>query len=109
MATSPTQRSLKRLRDMGYEADVVERWLPGVGIRKDLFGFGDIFAIGPRVDGARERLIVQTTSYSNASARVSKIKDSPLIDAVREAGIRVEVHGWRKVSGRWQPRVIDLS
>lgn len=109
---SPTQRSLKRLRDMGYEAQVVERWVPGANKRVDLFGFGDILAIGPRNaarSGGRDVLIVQTTSYSNASARVRKIKESPVAPVIREAGIRIEVHGWRKVSGRWQPRVIDLS
>jgi hypothetical protein len=41
-----------------------------------------------------EVLAVQVTSRSNVSSRVKKITDSPLLPLVREAGIRVLVHGW---------------
>ena len=42
--TSPTQRTLKRLRDLGYLAEVVERWNPHAKVRNDLFGFGDVMS-----------------------------------------------------------------
>lgn len=106
---SPTQRSLKLLREEGYLAEVVERWVPGARIRSDLFGFGDILAIGPTpVDhGPADLLIVQTTSDSNVSARVKKIKGAPAYPIVAKA-MRIEVHGWKKVGGRWRVRRIPL-
>ena len=57
-----------------------------------------------------ETLAVQATSGSNVSSRVSKIADAEHIGAVREAGWRVEVWGWRKsAAGRWTCRVVDVS
>jgi hypothetical protein len=42
--------------------------------------------------------------------RVKKVTDSETIGRVREAGVRVEVHGWRKnVKGRYVQRIVDLS
>lgn len=91
--TSPTQRTLKRLRDLGYLAEVVEHWNQHAKVRNDLFGFGDV--IGLR-EG--EVLLVQATSGDNVAARV------------RKAGIRIEVHGWRKLAnGRYECRVVDCS
>jgi hypothetical protein len=109
--SSPTSRSLNLLRERGFIVDVVERFIPGVMQRRDLFGFGDLLAIGPREsDGSRQVLIVQTTSSSNAAARVKKIEASEHIAVVREAGVAVHVHGWLKNSkGRWVVREIDCS
>jgi len=105
MARSPTQRSLDYLRKAGWHADVVERWIPGANIRRDLFGFVDIIALR-----GSETLAVQTTSASNVSARVRKITDHTALQAVREAGWTVHVHGWRKgANGRWAVRVVDIS
>ena len=102
---SPTQRSLKFMRERGFHAEVVERWIPGANIRKDLFGFIDILCLG--ADGSI--VGVQSTSDSNVAARITKIADSPLVGCVRKAGIRIVVHGWKKIKGRWQAREIDLS
>jgi hypothetical protein len=104
MATSPTQLSLKKLRDEGWLAETVERWVPGANIRKDLWGFVDILAI--RDD---EILAVQATSYSNVSARVNKITDHENLPAVRLANIQIQVWGWRKVDNRWTARIVDIS
>jgi hypothetical protein len=102
--SSPTQRSLKHLRTAGYTADVVEKWIPGANIRRDLFGFIDILAIRDT-----EIVGVQATSGSNVSSRVTKITEHDNLAAVRKAGIRVLVHGWTKCKGRWAVREIDLS
>ena len=104
MPTSPTQRSLALLRKRGYVAEVVEKWIPQVKRRKDLFGIGDVLAIR---EG--EVLLVQATSDSNVSSRVNKIGDAEQTGAVRKAGIRIHVHGWRKRGSRWQCREVDLS
>ena len=45
---TPTQRTLKYLRDKGYTAGIVERWVSQAGKfgkRIDLFNFIDIIAI----------------------------------------------------------------
>ena len=101
---SPTQRSLKYLRDEGYLVAIVEHWQPFARIRKDLWGWADLLAIK-----RGEVLAVQVTSEGVAN-RVAKVTNSETIGRVREAGIRVEVHGWRKNSkGRYIQRVVDLS
>ena len=102
---SPTQRTLKRLRDLGYLAEVVGKWNPHAKVRNDLFGFGDV--IGLR-EG--EVLLVQATSGDNVASRVRKIADHANVSAVRKARIRIEVWGWRKLSsGRYEVRIIDVS
>ena len=102
--TSPTQRSLEKLRADGWRAEVVERWIPGANIRKDLWGWVDILALR---DGVT--LAVQTTSAANVSARVRKITDSESVADVRKAGWAICVHGWRKVGRAWTCREVDLS
>jgi hypothetical protein len=91
---------------MGYPLiDVVERWIPGANIRKDLFGFIDILAVG--IGG--DVLAVQATSRSNVSSRIKKIADHPGINYVRRAGWTIEVWGWYKRDGRWIADIKDVS
>lgn len=103
---SPTSRSLKKLRDEGWEPDIVESYNYFTKKRKDFFGIGDIAAYR---EG--ELLLVQATSYSNISARVRKIEDSKHLGGLREAGIKIEVWGWRKdaKSKKWKCKTVDLS
>jgi hypothetical protein len=102
--SSPTQRSLAHLRRAGYPlVQVVERWNPHARIRQDLYGCIDVLAVGDEI------VAVQATSGSNVAARVRKLTDSPALPVLRKAGIRVLVHGWRKVRGRWQLREVDVS
>jgi hypothetical protein len=103
---SPTQRSVALLKERGYLTAIVEKFNPHVGpygIRQDLFGFGDILAL--RKD---EILLVQTTSGSNVSKRIDKIACSDLYPRVVESGMRVCVHGWRKLKAGWACREVDL-
>ena len=104
MATSPTTRSLKKLREDGWRAAVVEHWNPFAHIRQDLFGVIDIVGVGER-----GTIGVQTTSDSNVSSRVQKIAESDAIVDLRKAKWIIEVHGWKKVGARWVCRVIDVS
>ena len=104
MKTSPTSRSLAYLREQGYMAEVVEKRVPNTNITKDLFGFIDILAIKHG-----EILGVQTTTNENAAARIRKIAEHPNTSWVREAGIRIHVHGWRKLKSGWAVRVEDVS
>jgi hypothetical protein len=102
---TPTQRSLEALRETGYLPVVVERWNAFAKIRQDLWGWCDILAIRKG-----EVLAVQVTSTSNVSARIKKIQESDTIAKVRDAGIRVEVHGWAKNDkNRFICRIVDIS
>lgn len=102
--SSPTQRTLKHLRKTYPLVQVVEKWIPRIKRRIDLFGIGDVLAVGDDI------VVVQTTSASNMAARVTKITESDTLPILRKAGIRVLVHGWRKNSkGRWVLREVDVS
>ena len=105
LATSPTQLSLKLLRDQGYTVAIVEHWNAFARIRQDLFGFIDILALK-----GKEVLAVQTTTASNMSARVIKISNNEYVGAVRDAGWTIHVHGWHQDDKRkWHCKVKDVS
>lgn len=101
---SPTQRSLEFLREQGYHCEVVEKWNAWTKQRKDLWTWCDILAIRKG-----EVLAVQVTA-ADVSKRIKKIQDSDTVALVRDAGIRIEVHGHRKNSkGRYVMRIEDIS
>jgi hypothetical protein len=103
--SSPTQRTLKHLRDEGFYCWIVEHWDHFARKRKDLFGLWDVIAIRKG-----ETMVVQTTSGSNVSARVKKIAASEAIAVCRDAGWTCHVHGWRKgANGRYALRIVDVS
>lgn len=103
--SSPTQRSKAFLEGRGYKVAVVEKWNPHARIRQDMWGFLDLVAIRPG-----ETLGIQTTSRSNMSSRAKKIAEHENTAAVREAGWKLEIHGWFKdTKGRWSVKVQDVS
>ena len=102
--SSPTQRSLKYMRDQGYYAEVVERFNSFTKRRHDLCGFIDILCLG---DG--EVIGVQTTSYSHISDRKKKIQEHENFQTVLKSGIRIVVHGWHKVGNRWQLKEVTVT
>lgn len=104
MALSPTQLTLRRLREAGYRAAIVEKWNPHARIRQDLFGCIDVLGIR-----RNETIGVQCTTFNNRLARVRKMADAEAIGDLREAGWILEVHGWRKVKNRWVCTVEDVS
>jgi len=116
--TSPTQRSLEKLRRDGYSCSIVEKWVPstpagykGRIIRHDVWNFGDILACKVGVRGA---LLVQTTTGSNSSARLNKIKGIAEAGIWLAAGNSIEVHGWarRGAKGKrklWDCRVVPVT
>ena len=100
-----TQLSLKHLRahELGFVlVEVVEKRQIVHGqkfsITQDLFGIIDIIALGPS-----GTLAVQTTSYTNFSSRMKKLREHPSTRLVLATpGWRIEVHGWAKEKNRWQ-------
>lgn len=98
---SPTQRSLKKMRDDGWTCAITERWNPYAKIRQDLFGFIDILCFKEEMT-----LAVQTTSGVNVSSRLEKIKGIPEAKAWASTLFRrIVVHGWRKVGPRGKRKV----
>lgn len=123
MSLSPTQRTLRELRNQGRLVDVCERWIvnprhPGGGFRKDLFGFVDLIVLDP-VDG-----IVGIQSCGQAfKAHLDKLLDSDVSEYVVEwlkCDGKLELWGWRKVKRKnkdgswskakfWEPRVKEIT
>lgn len=106
MSLTPTQLSLRSMRELGYSVDVVERWVsqPPPGHRRDLFGIIDVLAVG-----RGETVAIQCTADGSVSSRVRKIADAEALPNLREAGWKIVVHGWRKQGGRWVVREVDVS
>ena len=104
--TSPTQKTLARLRKENYDlVAITEHWNSFARIRQDLFGIIDILAIHKG-----DTIAIQVTSYSNISARVKKITESPSIGFIRDAGWTILVEGWKKEkNGRYTSKIVDLS
>lgn len=102
---SPTQRSLKYLREQGWRVAVVEYWHAFARKRMDLFHAFDLLCVR-----GEETLAVQVTSASNVSARVNKIAENEAVPDLRKAGWSLFVHGWRKgKDGKWIVREVDVS
>jgi len=114
---NPTARSLSKLRKDGWTCAIVERWIPatpagyrGHIVRRDALGFGDLLAVKIGVPGAT---LIQCTSGSNVSARLSKIKSIDEAAIWLASGNRIVVHGWRRVGARgkrklWQCREVFI-
>lgn len=105
MATSPTQLTLRDMRGRGYHAEIVEKYNSFTRTKNDLLGFVDVLCFG-----TGEIVGVQTTSYSNLSARLKKIREHENFPIAMAAGMRVIAQGWRKnKSNRWECREVELT
>jgi hypothetical protein len=102
---TPTGRTLSYLRRAGYLAAVVEKWIPHINKRRDLFGFADVLAVHPR---DRLFLLVQATTADHVAHRLAKAKRRPELAIWLRAGGKFEVHGWVKRDGRWERRQIEV-
>jgi len=89
---TPTARTLKQLRTDGWEAAVVEKWIPHIRRRVDLYGCIDILAMR---EGSPV-LAVQATSAANVASRINKAKGEPRLRIWLRCGQRFEVWGWAK-------------
>lgn len=125
---TPTARSLAYLKKLGIPAGTVERWIPQVKRRVDLFNFADLVAIVPPGMSGLDRekypnladewsghiLALQVTSSDNVASRVKKILAEPRAKLWLEAGGRICVHGWAKQGGKgkrklWTLRTVQVT
>lgn len=109
MSSSPTALSLGLLREMGYEAGVVERNVART-VKIDFLGCVDIVAAHP----AGGILAVQATTSSNLAARVAKAQAEIRLITWLKSGGRFEAWGWslRGARGRrklWGVRRVRAS
>lgn len=110
---TPTQRTLRELRQQGRVAAIVERWNAYAGehgIRQDLFGIIDVLALDPE----RGVVGVQSTGLDFAAhfRTLTQERVQEVTDWLRTPGTSLELWGWRKVklhrggkAERWQPRI----
>jgi len=102
---SPTERSLKHLRDEGFLVCIVEKVIPHCFLRKDAFGFGDLLACNcDRTSRYFGVWLIQTTSGSNHAARVKKAMALREMTTWLRSGGRFAVLSWRKLKQGWTPR-----
>ena len=106
MAISPTQRTLKRLKESDEYAlvQVVEKWNAWAKIRQDLWCF-DILAITKEGD----TVAIQVTTKDNMNARINKIASAESTPHLRTANRTLLVEGWKKVDNRWKSFITDVS
>jgi hypothetical protein len=114
---SNTSRTLQYIRSQGWEADKVEQfnaYAGKFGQRKDMFGFGDIVAMG-------ENSIIAIQSCGQAYAEHNRKitedeKVAPMALRWLQCGGRLMLIAWRKVklkrggkAMRWQPRIKEYT
>lgn len=111
---SPTQRTLKAMREQGRLCGIVEKFQQyggKFGVRQDLFGFIDIIAIDPT-----EGIIAIQSCGQDYSGHVKKLteeRNESVFEWLKHAPC--ELWAWRKVklkkgskAMRWKPRIADL-
>ncbi len=110
---TPTQRTIRELRQNGIKCAIVEKWNAHIKIRQDMFGIIDIIALDP------EKGVIGVQSTGSAfSQHIRKLQDEKAqetLDWLQTPGTSLELWGWRKIKrtrgGRqmiWQPRVGDF-
>lgn len=103
MKSSPTQRSLKYCRDLGWFCAITEHWNQFAKIRQDLFGFIDIVALTPD-----HIVAIQTTTSAHLAERIAKAQKLPGFWKWLEGGGKIEFHGWSKRGERGKRKLWTL-
>jgi hypothetical protein len=104
---TPTARTLDLLRRSGYQAAVVEKWLPHAGVRSDLWRFGDVLAVSDRREP--RFLIVQCTTLAHTADRLRKARECPELRTWLRAGGAFEVWGWYRKGKGWEVRRVAVQ
>jgi hypothetical protein len=117
MATTPTQRTIRELRNQGRRCAIVEKWNAFIGphgVRQDLFGIIDVIALDP----VRGVVGVQSCgqAFAQHERKLLEERADECIDWLSTPGTALELWGWRKVklarggkAMRWQPRIREFT
>ncbi len=100
---SPTTRSKAHLKELGYEAVVVERWNSFARIRQDLKGV-DILGF----KAGEPLLAVQTTSDVHHADHCDKLRLSGNAALWKACGVNIEVWSWGKRGARGERKLWTL-
>ena len=100
----PVTRSVRRLQELGWVADIAERKM-GV-LSRDWCNFADIVAIRPGHGGPRV-IFVQATGHTNVSSRVNKVRESEEAMRCILSGCEVQVWGWDAY--KEDPRIVHIK
>lgn len=117
MGLSPTQRTLRALRDRGLICAIVEKfnhYAGPHGLREDLFGIIDVLALDPEKGVIGVQACGQ--DFSGHYRKMTEDKAQESLDWIQTPGTSLELWGWRKVklkrggkALRWAPRVHVFS
>jgi len=104
---TPTQRTLAELRERGYLAAVVEKWIPAAagGFRLDLFGIIDVLGII-----ANGTLGVQACgeAWSTHVQKLMQEKEAVCLKWLECPARRLEIWGWSRRKPRGQRAYVQL-
>lgn len=115
---TPTQRTIRELKNNGLRCAVVEKWNPHVGpygIRQDLFGIIDVLALDPQ----RGVVGVQCCAGSGFRGHWRKLTEEhaqETLDWLLTPGTVLQLWAWRKVKMKrggkamiWRPRIAEVT
>lgn len=114
---SPTQRTLRALRERGLVTAIVEKFNQHAGpfgVRQDLFGIIDVLALDPQ----KGVIGVQSTGqdFSGHRTKLLEERNQECRDWLATPGTSLELWGWRKIklkrggkAERWAPRVAVIT
>jgi len=112
---SPTQRTLRELRQRGCHCDIVERfnqYAGKFGQRFDLFGFIDLIALYPD----KGIVGVQCCARSGHAAHRTKILENEIAPEWIKSGGTIEIWSWGKQklkrggkAMRWVPKIETIT
>lgn len=112
---SPTQRTIRALRDQGIKCAIVEKWNSHVNKRQDLFQIIDVIGLDPE----KGVLGIQCCAGSGFSKHVEKLtveRAQETSDWLSTPGTSLYIWGWRKLLKKrggkamiWQARVQEIT
>ena len=110
---SPTQRTMRELKNLGRRCAIVEKWNANVGpfgIRQDMFGIIDIIALDPERGVVGVQSCGQSYAAHMRTLTIERYQES--YDWLSTPGTVLELWGWRKVKVKrggkamvWRPRI----
>lgn len=116
MSTSPTQRTIRELKNQGRICAIVERWNAHVGehgIRQDLFGIIDVIALDPQRGVVGVQSCGQAFSEHFKKLTIEKAEET--MNWLKTPGTALELWSWRKIklkrggkAERWAPRIREI-
>ena len=114
---SPTQRTLRMMRERGLKAAIVEKWNAHAGpfgVRQDLFGIIDVLCLDPE----RGVVGIQScgSSFSQHWRKLTEECYQETFDWLSTPGTSLELWSWRKVKAQrggkamvWRPKVAEIT